>query len=74
MDKIGYPNLSEHRRNHKSMDEEIYRYYRMAMNKEFIALGAILRIMKGWIIDHIQVEDRDYLSYYLEYTNQLVTT
>lgn len=67
MNRIGYPGLSDHRRNHKSMDEEIYRYYRMALNKEFIALGAILRIMRGWILDHILEEDSGYLSYYLEY-------
>lgn len=73
MVEIEYPDVSGHRRTHKSMDEEIYKLYRMAEKKEFIALGTIFKIMDNWIINHILAEDKEYVEYYHKHQKKSIS-
>ena len=65
MVSIQFPFFSEHRRLHSSMDSEIYSYYRMALNKDYIALREVLKLLRKWILNHILKDDikiKDFLQ------------
>lgn len=62
--KIGYPVLYEHRRLHVDFDDMIYSYYRKAIDGELILNSEILSILKGWILNHILKEDKQYAIYF----------
>ena len=64
MHKIGFPGLYDHRRLHSDFDDMIYSYYRKAIDGELILNSEILSILKGWILNHILKEDKQYAIYF----------
>lgn len=58
MHRINYPGLIEHRRLHKDFDNRIYQSYRDMLDGKIVLNSTILKMIKNWLIEHIQTEDK----------------
>lgn len=65
MQEMDYPETSAHWRLHKAFDTIVYQKYRDFENGEIILNSELLALIKNWLLDHIQVQDRKFGSYLL---------
>ncbi len=63
MKKIDFPELLEHRRIHKDFDNRIYRYYRDMLDGKTVLNSTVMKIIRGWLVDHIMGEDKKIFRY-----------
>ena len=58
MFSITYPDLIAHRRIHKDFDNKIYQYYREMLDGRIVLNSTIMKMIKGWLLEHIMHEDK----------------
>lgn len=58
MKEINYPQASRHWRLHKDFENRIYQLYRMKNADKFILNSEVLKIIEGWLLEHILKEDQ----------------
>ncbi len=66
MQEADYPESSTHWRLHKAFDTLVYEKYRDFENGEIILNSELLALIKNWLLDHIQVQDRKFGNYLLK--------
>jgi len=54
----GYPEFSTHRRLHNDFDSLVYGRFRQHDRGETMLTSELLKLMRNWLISHIQAEDR----------------
>lgn len=59
----GYPGLAQHWRQHKDFDYKLFAYIRRLETGKLISNDEIQDMVRQWLIDHIQKEDRKMQMY-----------
>ncbi len=65
MQQADYPDIAGHWRLHKGFDNIVYEKYRQFENGGIVLTSELLAMIKNWLINHIQVEDKKFGSYLL---------
>ena len=60
MREINYPDLIKHHRIHKDFDTQIFSYNRDIQEGKIVLNSHIIKLIKNWLLDHIQIEDKKY--------------
>ena len=58
MQEMGYPESYHHWRLHKDFDGIIYEKFRSLENGSLILNSDLLSLIKNWLLQHIQIEDK----------------
>jgi hemerythrin len=58
MKDINYPMAYNHWRMHKDFEKIVYENYRDLEKGEIILNSHLLSLMKNWLLDHIQIQDK----------------
>ncbi len=61
--EISYPDLKQHKSNHKNLYASISWYKRQMEEGKIVCSERILHTMEQWILTHILVDDRKYVEY-----------
>lgn len=64
MRNIDYPELVQHHRKHKDFDTQVYTLFRDIQDGGVVLNTEIIRIVKGWLLNHILVEDKKYALFF----------
>jgi len=62
MEKCNYPEFSDHQMAHDKFVEKIHECYKKYHKQHFRALHETVEFLNAWLIDHIMVEDRKYVT------------
>lgn len=60
MRAIGYPARASHSRMHRECDALVYQVYMELLDGKAVLDSELLQMIKGWLLNHILVEDRKY--------------
>jgi hemerythrin-like metal-binding protein len=65
LQKAGYPDLAAHKQQHKAFEEWLSVSRRAFREPEVSAMlrDSIRAYLKGWLVNHIMVSDKDYASW-----------
>lgn len=65
LEKVGYPELAAHKQQHKAFEEWLAVSRRAFREPEVSAMlrDSIRAYLKGWLVNHIMVSDKDYASW-----------
>ncbi len=63
MQKIGYPQLDEHRKVHENFKQAMFRYMEQFNPEDHAAFRGALMDAYSWIINHIGKTDRKYVGF-----------
>ena len=64
MRNIDYPELVQHHRKHKDFDTQVYELFRDIQNGGVVLNTEIISMVKGWLLNHILVEDKKYALFF----------
>jgi len=67
-EKAGYPFLKAHQRIHELFMKKVAALRERAVKGEDVA-PELLKLLQGWLLNHIKGEDRDYIESVSEITN-----
>ncbi len=59
MEKIGFPELEEHRKEHQKLTERVKTYQKTLYHQYEIDPHEVLAFLKTWLLDHILSMDMD---------------
>ena len=59
----GYPRLGQHIQEHRSICAELDRQSQLILTGSDVSLE-LVQLIRGWIIDHIGVEDLEYAAFF----------
>ncbi|MDR2965159.1 MAG: bacteriohemerythrin [Treponema sp.] len=62
LEKVGYPNLAEHKKEHISFMAEVWKEFDL-FNKGNGSPINLARLLKKWLMNHIAVIDKQYAPY-----------
>ncbi|MCL2793082.1 MAG: bacteriohemerythrin [Spirochaetaceae bacterium] len=62
LEKIGYPNLAEHKKEHITFINEVWSQFTL-FNEGNASLVDLARFLKKWLLTHIAVSDKKYAPY-----------
>ena len=62
----GYPKLARHWRQHKDFDYKLFAYIRRLETGLHVEPDEVLELIRLWILEHIQGEDKEMQSYLQE--------
>ena len=62
MEDMGYPNLPEHRRQHKMLMNDVLLFKSKFLTND-LSIPELANFLKNWILDHIKEHDREYGTY-----------
>lgn len=63
MSESSYPEAASHWRLHKAFKNDIYEKFESVRDGRLLLTSEILSVMRNWLLNHIQVEDRKFGLY-----------
>lgn len=63
MEKIGYPELEQHKREHAVFLRQIQKVIQQEKNGELLLNTTVMKMLMNWLTDHIVACDKKYSKY-----------
>jgi hemerythrin-like metal-binding protein len=66
MEKAGYPDIENHKKEHIALKLRVEKYVAVVEKGDISQIGEILEFLRNWLINHIGESDHTYIPYVLK--------